>query len=138
ARVVLLLAALLFGSSVARAPTAPRAPQKKQPSEQDVLQQHYEAARTFQLSGDAEHASVEYRAFLAGALRSSSRVYFRLGQLDRAASLFDEALRIAPNDSEVLLDYAQLRFQQDKLSDARALVEKALVASPDNARAQSL
>ncbi len=135
----LLLTALLLGSSLGSGQTAPRAPQKKKkPAEQEVLQQHYDAARTFQLSGDTEHALVEYRAFLAGSLRSAARVCFSLGQLDRAASLLDEALRIVSDDPEARLDYAQLRFQQDKLPDARALAEKVLAASFDDARAQSL
>jgi tetratricopeptide (TPR) repeat protein len=110
----------------------------KKPSEQDILQQHYDAARTFQLSGDQDQAASEYRTFLAGALRSTARACVGLGQLDRSATLLDEALRIAPDDLDALLDLAQLRFQQDKLPDARALAEKVLKSSPDKARAQSL
>src|SRR6266481_3329361 len=43
------------------------------PTGQDNFQQHYDAARTFQISGDEAHAAAEYRAFLVGALRTSAK-----------------------------------------------------------------
>jgi tetratricopeptide (TPR) repeat protein len=131
---------LLAGAAVCFGQTSPKSGPKaqKKPNEQDVLQQHYDAARTFQLSGDTDHAAPEYTAFLAGALRSISRASVGLGQPERAASQLDEILALAPGDVESLLDYAQLRLQQNKLPEARSFAEKALASSPDNARARSL
>jgi tetratricopeptide (TPR) repeat protein len=131
------LTIVLLGSSLSFAQTSLHNVPRKA-SEEELLQQHFDAARTFQLSGYKEQAFSEYRAFLAGALRSTARACFSLGQLDRSASLLDEALRIAPDDPEARLDSAQLYFQQDKLPEARASAEKVLASSPDNARAQSL
>jgi tetratricopeptide (TPR) repeat protein len=108
------------------------------PTGQDNFQQHYDAARTFQISGDEVHAAAEYRAFLVGALRTSAKASVGLGQLDRAAALFEDALRLSPDDSQVRLEYAQLRFQQGKLPEARSMAEKVLTSSPDNAQAHSL
>jgi tetratricopeptide (TPR) repeat protein len=141
-----LLAFLLLGSvCFAQAPprhTAPRqtAPiaQNAKPAAQDDFQRHYDAARTYQVSGDQEHAAAEYILFLAGALRSSAKASFELGEMDQAASLFDQALAVAPSDPEGRLDYAQMLFQQDKLPEARATAEKVLTAAADNARAQGL
>jgi tetratricopeptide (TPR) repeat protein len=108
------------------------------PTGQDNFQQHYDAARTFQISGDEVHAAAEYRAFLVGALRTSAKASVGLGQLDRAAALFEDALRLSPDDPQVRLEYAQLRFQQGKSPEARSMAEKVLTSSPDNAQAHSL
>jgi len=118
----------------------PKVPPKTQKnvSEQELLQQHYDAARTFQLSGDSERAFTEYAAFTTEALRSVARASVRMGQMDQAEKLLNEILAIAPTDVESLEDYAQLRFQQDKLPEAQSLAEKALAASPDSARGHSL
>jgi tetratricopeptide (TPR) repeat protein len=102
------------------------------------MQQHYDAARTFQLSGDNDHAAIEFSAFLTSALRQMASGYFRLGQVDKAAQLFDDALRVSKNDAEVLLDYADLKFRQDKLTEARSLAEEAAKVAPDSARMHTL
>jgi tetratricopeptide (TPR) repeat protein len=136
---VLLLAATLLADPLSTLGQATqRAAVHKAASPQDVLQQHYAAARTFQLSGDEEHASAEYRAFLSGALRLTAKASVELAQFDQAAGYFDEVLELSPNDVDAKLDYAQLRFQQEKLPEARTLAEGVLASSPDNARAQSL
>jgi tetratricopeptide (TPR) repeat protein len=124
-------------ASVCYAQTAPRA-QNAKPKPQDNFQQHYDAARTFQLSGDQERAAAEYNAFLAGALRTSAKATVALGELDHAAGLFEQALLVAPDDPETRIDYAQMLFQQEKLPEARATAEKVLGSAPDNARAHSL
>jgi tetratricopeptide (TPR) repeat protein len=124
-------------ASVCFSQTAIRA-QNAKPKPQDNFQQHYDAARTFQLSGDQQRAAAEYSAFLAGALRTSAKAAVAIGELDHAASLFDQALLIAPDDPETRLDNAQLLIQQEKLSEARSSAEKVLASSPDNARANSL
>jgi tetratricopeptide (TPR) repeat protein len=108
------------------------------PQPQDAFQRHYDSARTFQLSGDQEHAAAEYGAFLAGALRSSAKASFELGEMGRAATLFEQALQVAPDDPETRLDYGQLLFRQDKLPEARVAAEKVLAAAPNNAGAQTL
>lgn len=117
---------------------APASPQNAKPPAQDNFQQHYDAARTYQVSGDQERSAAEYGLFLAGALRSSAKASVELGETDKAVSLFDQALQVAPNDPETGVDYAQLLFQQEKLTEARTGAEKILASAPDNARAQSL
>jgi tetratricopeptide (TPR) repeat protein len=102
------------------------------------MQQHYDAARTFQLGGDQDRAAAEYSTFLVEALRISAKANVGLRERDKAAALFEDALRLAPEDPQTRLEYAQLRFQQEKLVDARSLTEKILAASPDNAQAHSL
>lgn len=116
----------------------PSATQKAPPTTQDDFQQHYDAARTFQVSGDQERSATEYGLFLAGALRSSAKASVELGKTERAASLFEQALQISPNDAGTGVDSAQLLFQQEKFADARARVEKVLASAPDDAKARAL
>lgn len=104
----------------------------------DNMQEHYDAARTFQLGGDQDRAAAEYNKFLVEALRVSAKADVALGQREKAAALFDDALRLAPGDPQLRLEYAQLRFQQENFVDARALAEKVLASSPDNGQAHSL
>jgi tetratricopeptide (TPR) repeat protein len=75
---------------------------------------------------------------LIEALRINAKASVGLGQRDKAAALFEDALRLAPEDPETRLEYAELRFQQGKLDDARSMTEKILAASPDNPQAHSL
>ena len=140
-----LMAALALGQTQAPSRIPPRvqhAPASHTPDPKtnspNNFQQHYDAARTFQLSGDQDHAAAEYRAFLVEALRISAKANSDLGQKDRAAALFEDALRLAPDEVQTRIEYAQLRFQQEKLAEARVLAEKVLAASPDNAQGHSL
>jgi tetratricopeptide (TPR) repeat protein len=135
------LLALVAVSTLGLAQVPPRSSphtQAAKPSSDVQFQQHYDAARTFQLSGDQARAAGEYSAFLVEALRISAKASVGLGQRDRAAALFDEALRLAPDDARTRVEYAQLRFQQEKFVEARALAEKVLATFPDNAQAHSL
>jgi tetratricopeptide (TPR) repeat protein len=104
----------------------------------DNMQQHYDAARTFQLSGDQDRAAAEYNKFLVQALRISAKAKVGLGQQDKAAALFEDAMRLAPDDPQLRIEYAQLRFQQENFADARVLAEKVLASAPDSPQAHSL
>jgi tetratricopeptide (TPR) repeat protein len=101
-------------------------------------QRHLAAARTFQVLRQPGPRAAEYTAFLTGALRTSAKASFQLGELDRAADLFGQAMLLSPEDPEARLDYAQLLFQQNKLPEARTLCEKVLASAPDHARAHLL
>jgi tetratricopeptide (TPR) repeat protein len=100
------------------------------------LQQRYDAARTFQISGEQENAAREYKTFLAYALGQIAVADVKASKLDEADRLFAEALSLAPENTEVNLDYAVLRLQQGKPKEAQVFAEHAIKLAPDNARAQ--
>jgi tetratricopeptide (TPR) repeat protein len=102
----------------------------------DRLQQHYDAARTFQISGDQEQATAEYKAFLGEALRQIADANIGAHNFEDASKLFTEALALAPENSEANLDYATLHLEQGKPKEAQALAERAIQLSPGNARSQ--
>ena len=112
---------------------------QKSPARQtkpDSLQQHFDAARTFEIGGDQEHAAAEYKAFLGEALRAVANVQAQVNQFDSAAKLFDEALGLNPDQPDLYLDYATMRLRQGRLPEGRTLAEKAVKGAPNNAAAQ--
>src|SRR5882672_1866292 len=107
-RLIIVLLALLPSGIIAQATKPPSSPTS------DALQKHYEAARTYGIGGDQEKATVEYKAFLAEALRRTANARAHGGETDAAGSLFTEALSIAPHDQDIRLDYATTLLQQGK------------------------
>jgi tetratricopeptide (TPR) repeat protein len=132
-----ILLAILVASAFSSG-QAPNRAQASKPAAQDNMQQHYDAARTFQISGDQDRAATEYNNFLVEALRVSAKANVGLGKQDKAAALFEDALRLAPDEPQLLLEYAQLRFRQENFVDAGNLAEKVLASHPDNSQAHSL
>jgi tetratricopeptide (TPR) repeat protein len=102
----------------------------------ESLQRHYDAARTFQISGEQEKAASEYKTFLAYALGEIAIANVKADRLEEAEKLLAEGVSLAPENVEVNLDYAALRLQQGKPKDAQVFAEHALKSAPDNARAQ--
>ncbi len=107
----------------------------------ESLQQRYDAARTFQISGDQEHAAAEYKAFLAEVLRQIGDAKINEAQISEqkfedASKLFAEALILTPENSDATLDYAALRLQEGKPREAEALAERAIQLAPGNGRAE--
>ena len=113
---------------------AQEAKSKARPS-LDILQ-HYDAARTFQVSADPEHAAEEYKKFLAGALGAIAVANDSAGKFDDADKLFKEASAQDADDPQLNLDYAAFLLQQGNAKDARLYAERSVRAVPENARAQ--
>lgn len=122
-------------SLAAQTATKPIKPNKQKTPLQE-LQEHYDAGRTYQLTGSLEQAATEYKAFLAGALRFIGDANLHAGASDKADKVLTEALRFAPESAALNLDYATLLLQQDKSQEAQQFAEKAVQFDPSNSRAQ--
>jgi len=121
------------------ATTVLAAPQgAKQPSQTDALQQHYEAAHTYALSGNQERAAAEYKTFLAEALRRMANALAHARDVNGAGGYFTEALSFAPKNIDLQLDRAAAYLAANRLDDAKSWTEKALQSEPTNVRAQFL
>jgi tetratricopeptide (TPR) repeat protein len=105
-------------------------------SGRETLQHHYDAARTFQISGNQTQAAVEYKTFLAEVLRQIGDTNTNDGKFEEADKLLTEALTLAPENPDVVLDYAALRLQQGRPKEAQPLAERAIELAPSSARAQ--
>ena len=113
----------------------PSAPHQALP---DMLQRHYDAARTFAVGGDQEHAALEYKAFLAEALRRTANARTHQGKAAEAEALFKDALAIAPESPEIRMDYAVLCLDKEDIPEAKLQAEKALQLAPDQERGHYL
>jgi tetratricopeptide (TPR) repeat protein len=110
---------------------------QKQPQEQE-FRNHFEEARTFQSQGDQEHAELEYKVFLAEALRRSANLHAHLGEYGLAEKQFEAVLPLAPANFDALADYAALQLEQGKAAEAKSIAERAVQAAPQNPRANFL
>lgn len=60
--------------------------------------------------------------------------YYRLDSVQKAFTMFDEALKINPNDLQVLNNYSYyLSLRGERLSDAERMSSATVAAQPDNA-----
>ncbi len=105
-----------------------------QPAQPDSLKQHYDAARTFAIGGDQVHASLEYKAYLAEALRQTANARTHQGEYSQAASFFQEAIALDPANPQVRLDYAVLCIDKGDVAEAKLQAEKAVELAPDQER----
>jgi predicted Zn-dependent protease len=92
-----------------------------------VLQQHHDAAQSYQSAGNLTEASRQYRIFTAAALGELAIERAHLSDYDKAAPLFDEALSLAPNSPALEIEYAQAAFVHGDLSHARLLAEQSQI-----------
>ena len=58
------------------------------------------------------------------------------GDVDGAAVAYQAGLRLAPNEPHLLYQLGRLRLEQGRLSEARALLERAFAAAPDDKRVE--
>jgi len=105
---------------------------------EDSLDRHYQAARTFSMAGDSDHAAAEFRAFLAEALRRMANARVNEGNLALPASLFEQAIALTPDKTDLRLDYGTLLLRQGDFGKANIQAQKALELSPDSSKVQYL
>ena len=134
-RVFVLLCALC-ASAVMPFVLAPCCAQTSKPAApRNPLQQHYEAAQTFQAAGNLQAAAVEYRQFLAAALDGVAIARASIGDYAKALPLFDEAVNLVPSDVDLRVDYADACRRAGDLQKAKSLADAAIEAEPRNAKA---
>jgi tetratricopeptide (TPR) repeat protein len=104
-------------------------------SAKSPLQEHYEAAQSFQASGNLQGAAVEYRLFVAEALHRLAGARASIGDFAKALPLFDEALNLAPSDVDLRVDYAEACRHAGDLQKAKLLAQGAVDAESGNAKA---
>jgi tetratricopeptide (TPR) repeat protein len=100
-----------------------------------VLHRHYEQAQAAQTAKNLPEAARQYRVFLADALGEMALQHAHLGEYNRAAPLFDEALALAPRSPGLQVSYAQAALDAKEYSRARTLAEEVIRDYPANTRA---
>jgi tetratricopeptide (TPR) repeat protein len=96
---------------------------------------------TLEKLGDPQGAARAYRTAMGidpnyfNAWLYLARVYNLVGDVTQAVPLFNRALEIEPNNSDVNADLAELEFKAGAFTDARRYAEVAARSNPSNARA---
>ena len=124
----MLLAGLLIiptGSAVCQSP----------PAHESVIQQHYDMAQTMQAADNLPEAARQYRLFIADALGEMALQTANLAQYAKAAPLFAESLRLAPNSPGLKVRFAQAALAAHDFPKAKALTEDVLRDYPANVKA---
>jgi tetratricopeptide (TPR) repeat protein len=106
-------------------------------SNESLLKQHYDAAQKLQSAGNYDQAARQYKIFIADALGELALDRAHAGDYQRAAPLFDEALKLAPNSPILQIEYAQAALRQGELSRARLIADQVLDAYASNPKASA-
>jgi tetratricopeptide (TPR) repeat protein len=122
---------VLFGTT--RAQEIPNARAAKSP-----MQKHYEAAFRFQNAGNFSQANSEYKLFLAIALHHMANGDANLGDYAHAAPLYDQALRLLPDDRETQMDYASAALDASDWKQAKSQAASVLDALKSNGQPPNL
>jgi tetratricopeptide (TPR) repeat protein len=99
------------------------------------LQSYFDAAQSFQQSGDYAQAALQFQLFIVNALDRLAITRSSIGDYTRASALFNEALAIAPNNRNLQLDDAEAALAAKDLPRARSLAQGVVSADPANAAA---
>jgi len=91
-----------------------------------TMQQHYDAAYRLQDEGKSDLADAEHKLFLAAALHHIANGRANLGEYEKAAPLYEDALKCAPNDTALQLDYAAAAVDAGDWAAAKAQARRAL------------
>jgi tetratricopeptide (TPR) repeat protein len=94
------------------------------------LQEHYDAAETLQGQGDMAQAEFQYKLFLGEALHRIANDRVDAGEYLQATALFDEALKLVPNDEALRMDYAQAALTARDLPRAQPLAQELVDSIP--------
>lgn len=93
------------------------------------------AVRLENLSMSSDGGTMEQRAVY---LSQAGNAWLQIGAAEAAAVSFSEALRLAPNENDLLLDRATAYMLIDKWDEAMVDLNTAIANDPDNAIAHQM
>jgi len=96
------------------------------------MQQHYDAAEHFQGDNDLEQAAFQYQLFLSDALRVIADNRAHIGEYKESVTLFDNALKLTPNDAALQMDYAEAALAAKDFAKTQILAREAINSYPKN------
>lgn len=99
------------------------------------LLEHYDLAQSAQTAGDLHRAEFEYKLFLADALHRLANGRANAKDFAQALPWYEEALRLAPHDATLCLDYAGATLASGDALKAKRLAGLAMDNDPGSAKA---
>ena len=91
-----------------------------------AMRRHYDAAYRLQTAGDTHGADREHQLFVADALHHVANARANIGDYSRAEPLYEDALRMAPDDTGLRFDYAKAAMDAEDPQKAERLTADAL------------
>jgi len=104
----------------------------------EALRRQFEAAKTSLDSGDQLKAESNYRQTIALGLRQVANLSLSEDRFEDATRLFGEALKLTPSDADLQVEAGVAWFRRGDPTKAAELVQAALAAHPENARAHNV
>ncbi len=102
----------------------------------DPLRQHFEAAQTFQLTGELDRADAEYtREVIPRALERLASIASAEGLPSEATSLLEQAIAASADYLDARIELAALLVRQRSFDRARVLVDEVLSRDKSQPRA---
>ena len=112
--------------------------QPEKPKAENPVAQHHQAARTFQLANDFDHAAAEYRQAIAAGLQQLANIEGAKAEYGKAAELLQRAAEAEPSSAAIKINLATAMFQAGELAKAKETIEATLAQAPEDSRAKNL
>jgi tetratricopeptide (TPR) repeat protein len=109
-----------------------------QPTPQNTIRQHYEAAESARRAGDLAAAESEYTAILVEGYGKLGKIYSAEKQYNEAVAALETAARLNPESEEVLLDLSIAYFDAGQYRKALEASGKALALNPQSVGARHM
>src|SRR5215470_17484948 len=120
--------------AVKRAEPAPKTASPKT----DTAQPHFDSAQTYQLAGDFDRASKEYRRAIAIGLDHLGNLRAARQDYSGAKQLLGQAIAMNPDDQDPTVDLAIAKLYSGDLKEAETDAKAVLQKNPDHFRARAL
>jgi tetratricopeptide (TPR) repeat protein len=102
------------------------------------VEQHFNAAETFQLAGDLEKASAEYRQGISVALQRIGNLKLAEGDTAKGMELLRGAVASDPKNVDAAVDLGIALFRKGEYDNAKTTVASVLKNDPSDFRARNL
>jgi tetratricopeptide (TPR) repeat protein len=100
-----------------------------------LLKRSFESAKSALAAGDLSQAERDYKQTIALGLRQVANLSVSASRFEEATRELDEALKLAPDDPDAMVDAAIASFRAGDAKKARQLAQAVIAANPRDARA---
>lgn len=132
-----------FAQEKSASPTGQRPPKSASlkptaPAAKDPVEEHYQAAETFQLTGDFQKAESEYRHTISLGLQRLAAVRALAQDEQQATEFLRAAVNADASDVDAQMNLAAAYFQSGDLGNAKAILAAIVAKNEARPRVKSL
>jgi tetratricopeptide (TPR) repeat protein len=127
-KAVLLLVLCVLAAPTSRSSDDPAA----------LLKRSFDSAKTALAADNLPEAERSYRQAIALGLRQLGNISVSESRFDQATRELDEAVKLAPNDADIVLDLAVACFRAGEVKKAHQLAQSVVANYPRHARGRNV